>query len=152
MGTITGTTPRRGSIRLPRPFLWDTAIPGVALLMAVPVLVIAAFVFQPVNDNWHHLAENLLAEYHRQFPLRAGMPREEVKSRLAPYVSQLTSRLFNEIVERARRIDGAGHGGVKYRARAGADGGSSAVPIGIRLVDKPLTIKDPQFVDPPCGR
>ncbi|MEJ2321227.1 MAG: iron ABC transporter permease [Gammaproteobacteria bacterium] len=31
--------------------------------MAVPVLVIASFVLQPVNDNWHHLAENLLADY-----------------------------------------------------------------------------------------
>jgi iron(III) transport system permease protein len=63
MATITGTTPSRGSLGLPRPFLWDTSILGVALLMAVPVLVIASFVLQPVNDNWHHLAENLLADY-----------------------------------------------------------------------------------------
>lgn len=54
---------RRGSRWLPRSFLWDGATLGVALLMALPVLVIAAFVFQPVNDNWHHLAENLLADY-----------------------------------------------------------------------------------------
>jgi selenocysteine-specific elongation factor len=45
--------------------------------------------------------ESLLAGYHSQYPLRGGMPREEVKSRLAPYVAQLTSRLFNEIVEQA---------------------------------------------------
>lgn len=61
MATISGT--KRGSIRLPRPRLWDMSILGVALLMAVPVLVIASFVLQPVNDNWHHLAENLLADY-----------------------------------------------------------------------------------------
>jgi selenocysteine-specific elongation factor len=45
--------------------------------------------------------EALLGGYHGQYPLRTGMPREEVKSRLAPYVAQLTSRLFNEIVEQA---------------------------------------------------
>jgi len=40
----------------------------------------------------------LLAEYHRQYPLRAGMPREEVKSRL-----HFDSRAFNEAVELAMR-------------------------------------------------
>jgi selenocysteine-specific elongation factor len=45
--------------------------------------------------------ENLLGEYHRQFPLRAGMPREEVKSRLGRYVPTLTPRLFNQIVNQA---------------------------------------------------
>ena len=60
--------------------------------------------FLITRSGWGALRERLqtlLGNYHRQFPLRAGMPREEVKSRLAPYVSQLTSRLFNEIVERA---------------------------------------------------
>jgi selenocysteine-specific elongation factor len=45
--------------------------------------------------------EGLLAAYHREFPLRAGMPREEVKSRLARYIPGLSIRLFNEIVARA---------------------------------------------------
>ncbi|MGQ9598814.1 MAG: selenocysteine-specific translation elongation factor [Anaerolineae bacterium] len=45
--------------------------------------------------------EALLAEYHGQFPLRAGMPREEVKSRLSRYVPGMTPRLFHEIVNRA---------------------------------------------------
>jgi selenocysteine-specific elongation factor len=45
--------------------------------------------------------ETLLDDYHRRFPLRAGMPREEVKSRLAPYVPDLTPRLFNDLVGRA---------------------------------------------------
>lgn len=39
---------------------------------------------------------SLLADYHRQYPLRAGMPREEVKSRL-----RLDGRAFNEAVELA---------------------------------------------------
>jgi selenocysteine-specific elongation factor len=36
-------------------------------------------------DEWQRLSTSsdaLLAEYHRQFPLRAGMPREEWRSRL----------------------------------------------------------------------
>jgi selenocysteine-specific elongation factor len=45
--------------------------------------------------------ENLVGDYHRQFPLRAGMPREEVKSRLGKYIPALSPRLFNEMVGRA---------------------------------------------------
>jgi selenocysteine-specific elongation factor len=45
--------------------------------------------------------ETLLAEYHRQFPLRAGMPREEVKSRLGRHLPALSPRLFNDLLERA---------------------------------------------------
>ncbi len=48
---------------IPRPSLWGISILLVALLMALPVLVIASFIFQPVNDNWHHLVETLLADY-----------------------------------------------------------------------------------------
>jgi len=40
----------------------------------------------------------LLAEYHRQYPLRSGMPREELRSRL-----RLETRLFNEVVDLAAR-------------------------------------------------
>jgi selenocysteine-specific elongation factor len=60
--------------------------------------------FLITRSGWGALRERLevlLKGYHGQFPLRAGMPREEVKSRLASYVSRLSSRLFNEIVERA---------------------------------------------------
>ncbi len=48
---------------LPRPSLWGSSILLTALLMALPILVIAAFLFQPVNDNWRHLVDNLLAGY-----------------------------------------------------------------------------------------
>jgi selenocysteine-specific elongation factor len=55
-------------------------------------------------SGWGALRERieaLLQDYHGQFPLRAGMPREEVKSRLARHIPALTPRLFNEIVSRA---------------------------------------------------
>lgn len=57
--------------------------------------------FLITRSGWGALRERLellLGEHHRQFPLRAGMPREEVKSRLARYIPSLTPRLFNEIV------------------------------------------------------
>jgi selenocysteine-specific elongation factor len=55
-------------------------------------------------SGWGALRERieaLLGEYHHHYPLRAGMPREEVKSRLARHIPRLTPRLFNEIVGRA---------------------------------------------------
>ena len=60
--------------------------------------------FLITRSGWGALRERLealLMGYHGQFPLRAGMPREEVKSRLASHVARLSSRLFNEIVERS---------------------------------------------------
>jgi selenocysteine-specific elongation factor len=56
------------------------------------------------RSGWRALRERLerlLRDYHDQFPLRAGMPREEVKSRLGRHVPALTPRLFNEIAGRA---------------------------------------------------
>ncbi|KHF26572.1 ABC transporter permease [Solemya velum gill symbiont] len=43
--------------------LWNLGIIGIAFLMALPVLVIASFVFLPASENWQHLVDNLLAEY-----------------------------------------------------------------------------------------
>lgn len=48
---------------IPRPRLWESSILLIALLMALPVLVIAGFIFHPVNDNWDHLVDTLLADY-----------------------------------------------------------------------------------------
>lgn len=42
--------------------------------------------------------KNALLDYHRRFPLRLGMPRGELKSRL-----KLETRLFNEAIERGQR-------------------------------------------------
>ena len=53
--------------------------------------------------GWDQLTERLrgvLADYHRQYPLRLGMPREELKSRLQPR-RPWPGRLFNEIMSRA---------------------------------------------------
>ena len=57
--------------------------------------------FLITRSGWGALRERmeaLLGEYHHQFPLRAGMPREEVKSRLTPHISNLSSRLFTDVV------------------------------------------------------
>jgi selenocysteine-specific elongation factor len=51
--------------------------------------------------GWARLTEQierLLSDYHSQYPLRRGMPREELKSRL-----RLAGRVFNQIVEYAGR-------------------------------------------------
>lgn len=49
--------------------------------------------------NWQNLLDQVVAlvgEYHRQHPLRGGMPREELKSRL-----KLEPRLFDELIASA---------------------------------------------------
>jgi selenocysteine-specific elongation factor len=56
------------------------------------------------RSGWGALRERLealLEEYHRRQPLRVGVPREEVKSRLSSHVPGLTPRLFNDLVLRA---------------------------------------------------
>ncbi len=53
------------------------------------------------SAGWRSLSDRivgLVSEYHRQYPLRVGMPREELKSRL-----RLDPRLFNEVVAQAGR-------------------------------------------------
>ncbi|MGH2356275.1 MAG: selenocysteine-specific translation elongation factor [Chloroflexota bacterium] len=50
------------------------------------------------SSGWRRLEGRLaehLGEYHRQYPLRPGMPREELKSRLG-----LATRLFNDVLAR----------------------------------------------------
>ncbi len=50
-------------------------------------------------SGWAALLDRLtalLGEYHRQWPLRLGMPREEVKSRL-----RLEGKAFNDVIETA---------------------------------------------------
>lgn len=48
--------------------------------------------------------DGILGEFHRQFPLRRGMPRGEVRSRLAPRLAsvELSLRLFNALVAAAQ--------------------------------------------------
>ncbi|MCC7352859.1 MAG: selenocysteine-specific translation elongation factor [Anaerolineae bacterium] len=56
------------------------------------------------RSGWSALRERIggaLSDYHRQYPLRAGMPREELKSRLQRKGVNWPPKLFNEIVARA---------------------------------------------------
>jgi selenocysteine-specific elongation factor len=72
--------------------------------MATPAITDAGFVVS--RSGWGALQERLetlLDQYHGQFPLRAGMLREEVKSRLTRHLPDLGPRLFNEILARALR-------------------------------------------------
>ncbi|MCS6910314.1 MAG: selenocysteine-specific translation elongation factor [Anaerolineales bacterium] len=55
--------------------------------------------------TWSSLADELqrtLAAYHAQFPLKAGMPREELKSRLAKQFA-LTSQAVNAVLAHAEK-------------------------------------------------
>ena len=54
--------------------------------------------------GWQSLSEqlgNLLGEYHRTYPLRKGMPREELRSRLQDRLPHLNGRSFNQVIARA---------------------------------------------------
>jgi selenocysteine-specific elongation factor len=55
------------------------------------------------NAYWGQLKHQVLqelADYHKSFPLRSGIPREELKSRL-----KLSSRVFNSILHRVASED-----------------------------------------------
>ena len=72
------------------------------------------------SEGWRGLGERLLAvlsDHHVQYPLRAGMPREELKSRIQPRMPW-SGRLFNEVIE-----------------RAAAEGMIAEVDVGIRSSD-----------------
>ncbi len=49
--------------RLPKLNRWNVSIVVIALLMALPVLVVASFLFLPFNENWSHLYDYLLKDY-----------------------------------------------------------------------------------------
>jgi iron(III) transport system permease protein len=63
MTTSTSKLADRFHFPLPLPSLWRGSILLITLLMSLPILVIASFIFQPVNDNWQHLVDTLLADY-----------------------------------------------------------------------------------------
>ncbi|NEV64663.1 ABC transporter permease [Thiorhodococcus minor] len=52
-----------GSSRRSEGRLWSAGSVGLALLMAVPVLVILGFVLVPAGDSWRHLAATVLPGY-----------------------------------------------------------------------------------------
>ncbi len=46
-----------------RPPLWMMGVIGIALLLSLPVLVVAGFVLVPAGDIWQHLAATVLQDY-----------------------------------------------------------------------------------------
>ena len=42
---------------------WNTTVTGIALLLAIPLLVVVANVFVPAGEVWQHLAETVLQDY-----------------------------------------------------------------------------------------
>ncbi len=75
--------------------------------------------------GWSALLSRLrsaLADYHRQYPLRIGMPRGELKSRL-----KLETKLFNEAVQRGE-----------------SEGGLAANEAVVRLADHVVTFSAAQ--------
>lgn len=59
----TNKTSSDRTFRFPKLNRWNVSIVAIALLMALPVLVVASFLFQPFNDNWTHLYNYLLKDY-----------------------------------------------------------------------------------------
>ena len=45
------------------PGWWGRGITALALLLALPVLVVVGFLFVPSGDVWQHLADTVLADY-----------------------------------------------------------------------------------------
>ena len=56
------------------------------ILLTVPLANQQGHITAQDEGHWCNLAENELAAYHRQFPLRRGQPREDLFSRLAQHV------------------------------------------------------------------
>lgn len=58
---LSSDLPHPGGIRLPS--LWRAGVILVALVLALPVLVVFGFVFQPAGEVWRHLADTVLRDY-----------------------------------------------------------------------------------------
>ncbi len=95
---------RRGPLRVEE-LIKDSELPKEAVEAALDELIASSRALILGGEyvisaaGWADLLERieaLLRQYHRQNPLRAGMPRGELKSRL-----RLSPRLFNEVVAKA---------------------------------------------------
>lgn len=53
----------RPGVRYPRNPGWTVAIIGLALLLALPVVVVFGHVFLPAGEVWQHLVDTVLADY-----------------------------------------------------------------------------------------
>lgn len=64
MPRITTSTPASTKRRLlPRFDLWSALTLGIAMVVALPVIVILAHIFMPAGDVWSHLASTVLPRY-----------------------------------------------------------------------------------------
>ncbi len=93
------------------------------------------------RSGWSALQErleSLLGGFHRQFPLRIGMPREEVKSRLGKHIPDLSPRLFQEIAARALAEGWLAEGGIASDRLRLASHAVSLQPAQQRAVDELL--------------
>jgi len=52
-----------GRLGVRPPDVWGLGVPLMAVLLAVPVLVVFSFIFQPAGAVWRHLAATVLSEY-----------------------------------------------------------------------------------------
>lgn len=89
----------------------DTAESALTGMIAAGQVILLGAVQTPLGSSstpavsiggWHALAARMTAvldEYHAQYPLRPGMAREELKSRLQGR-EKWPARLFNEVVAR----------------------------------------------------
>jgi selenocysteine-specific elongation factor len=78
----------------------DTEVALTALMASGQVVAAGSFYF--AGEQWRRLASDalrLVEEYHGQYPLRIGMPREEWRSRL-----RLSSREAMEVMEPLGRL------------------------------------------------
>jgi selenocysteine-specific elongation factor len=126
----------------------DSSFSGAGPEQAIPD---AAYVIS--RSGWRAVGERLetlLGEYHRQFPVRGGMPREEVKSRMTRTVPGLTPRLFSEIVNRAVAEGGLVEDGGAIRL---ASHRSTFTPKQQQAVDYLLyTFRQAPYVTPPVAQ
>ena len=60
--TLIADAPAK-TFNLTKPNRWVVLTVVIALIMSLPVLVVGSAIFQPLNENWQHLKEFLLAEY-----------------------------------------------------------------------------------------
>jgi selenocysteine-specific elongation factor len=60
-------------------------------------VLVSALGWRMIGDR----IEDVLQIYHERFPLRQGMPREELRSRLQERFPAMTGRVFNQVMARA---------------------------------------------------
>jgi len=80
---------------------------GVLILTPETPLTAKTLVISAAGwDNLTQRAEAILGGYHRQFPLRSGMPQEELKSRLGLSARAFTACLDRWIASKTVILDG----------------------------------------------